>query len=213
MSGGFFKFLASNKCDAQTTAKAFYRAPAVWSSVETFVTQGTLHNYFEFCIFLLASVQAGLTDAWATGNQLLFLSHPLNHIAKNPQLGKKKKNKQKMLNSRTIQSLNRELNRIIPISGKWEARKAEYFQGTLMLILGVRTSSWCFSFISALCHSGPCQHQIRAMLWDVHLSQQEREKIHISEPKPQPYPHWGKPDLVTQHMLAGWMKYSKATCH
>lgn len=91
----FFKFLTSNKCDAQTTAKAFYRAPAVWSSVETFVTQGTLHNYFEFCIFLLASVQAGLTDAWATGNQLLFLSRPLNHIAKNPQLGKKKQKQTK----------------------------------------------------------------------------------------------------------------------
>lgn len=40
-------------------------------------------------MFLLAVVQTGLTAAWATGNQLLFLSHPLNHVAKNPQLGKK----------------------------------------------------------------------------------------------------------------------------
>lgn len=169
-------------------------------------------------LFWVLHISAGFCSSradWCLGYRkptVIPISPSKSHCQKSPTW-KKKINKQKMLNSRTIQSLNRELNRIIPISGKWEARKAEYFQGTLMLILGVCTSSWCFSFISALCHSGPCQHQIRAMLWDVHLSQQEREKIHISEPKPQPYPHWGKPDLVTQHMLAGWMKYSKATCH
>lgn len=84
-----FPCLASNKCEAQTTAGAFYVAPAPWSWVDTSTTQGTLHSYVEFCMFLLAVVQTGLTAAWATGNQLLFLSHPLNHVAKNPQLGKK----------------------------------------------------------------------------------------------------------------------------
>lgn len=84
-----FPFSAANKCEAQTTAEAFYGAPAPLGSVDTFATQGTLHSYVELCLFLLTAIQAGLTDAWATRNQLLFLSHPLNPVAKNPQLGKK----------------------------------------------------------------------------------------------------------------------------
>lgn len=84
-----FLSLASNTCEAQTTAEAFHVAPAPWSWVGTSTAQETLHSYAEFCMFLLAAVQTGLTDAWATGNQLLFLSHPLNHVTKNPQFGKK----------------------------------------------------------------------------------------------------------------------------
>lgn len=87
-----FPFPTSNKCEAQATAEAFYGAPAPFGSVDTSATQGTSHCCVESCVFLLAALQAGLTDAWATGNQLLFLSHPLNHVAKNPQLGRKKKN-------------------------------------------------------------------------------------------------------------------------
>lgn len=64
--------------------------------------------------------------------------------------------------ARTVQSLDMELNRISPISGKWEARKAESFQGALILILGVCRLAWCFSFISALCHSDPCQNSYQS---------------------------------------------------
>lgn len=109
-----FAFPTSNKYEAQATAEAFYGAPAPFGSVDTSATQGTSHCCVESCVFLLAALQAGLTDAWATGNQLLFLSHPLNHVAKNPQLGRKKTT----LKARTVQSLDMELNRISLSSGK-----------------------------------------------------------------------------------------------
>lgn len=100
----------------------------------------------------------GLTDAWATGNQLVFISHPLNHVAKNPKLGEKKKK----IKARTVQFLDMELNGISPISGKREARKAGYFQGALILILGVCMLASPFGFISALCHSDSCQNSYRS---------------------------------------------------